>query len=76
MDTHLYQTGVPKTRIVQVLMKIRHEWETVARGDSLTEIDGNVGLLLFDIAINLGLEGLDLRVALGSLADEVLEILD
>ena len=76
MDTHIPQTVISKTQVIQALMRIRHEWETAARGDSLTEMKGNVGYLLFDIATNLGLEGRDLRVALGDLADEMVEALD
>jgi hypothetical protein len=73
MDTHYPPTVISKTQVIQALMRIRHEWETAALGDSLIQITGSVGFLLFDIAISLGLEGRDLKVALGDLADEVLE---
>ena len=76
MDTHYPQTVISKTQVIQALIRIRHEWETAAHGDSLTEISGNVGYLLFDVATNLGLEGRDLEVALGDLADEMVEALD
>jgi len=76
MDTHISQYTISKTQIIRALMRIRHEWETAARGDSLAEMTGNVGYILFDVAINLGLEGRDLRVALGDLADEMIEALD
>jgi hypothetical protein len=76
MDTHYPQTVISKTQVIQALMRVRHEWETAARGDSLTEVSGNVGYILFDIAIGLGLEERDLGVALGDLADEMIEALD
>ena len=76
MDAIRSPLTITQTEVIQALKVIRNQWEDAAQGDSLTQINGNVGYLLFDVAVALGLAGKDLRIALGDLADEVVETLD
>ena len=71
MDETVSLVTISRTEVIQALTVIRNEWENAAQGDSLTQIEGNVGYLLYDIAVALGLEERDLRLALGDLAEEI-----
>ena len=71
MSTQVSVPTIPRIQVVQILMRIRHEWEDGAQGDSLIEMDGSVGYLLYDIAEMLGLTDDEKRLALGSLVDEI-----
>lgn len=71
MTTQVSNYTITHTEIIQALMGIRHEWETAARGDSLIETNGSVGLILADVAVALGLTDGELRLALGDIADEL-----
>ena len=71
MSTQVSVPTIPRIQVVQILMRIRHEWEDGAQGDSLIEMDGSVGYLLYDIAEMLGLSDEEMRLALGSLVDEI-----
>ena len=75
MDVISSPLTITQLEVIQALAVIRNQWEDAAQGNSLTRINGSVGYLLFDVAVALGLEGMDLRIALGDLADEVVEIL-
>jgi hypothetical protein len=62
--------------IIDVLIKVRQEWELVAEGKSLLHHEGRVGLLLFDIVTKLNISTKDQRHLLGfSLFDEVTDFI-
>ncbi|MCB9112213.1 MAG: hypothetical protein H6634_13300 [Anaerolineales bacterium] len=66
-----YQPG-ERTRLILALAQLREEWQMVAKGVSLLEIEIPVGLLLNDIANRLHLTPQERFVFLGgSLIDEV-----
>ena len=71
MDTQGSDAAISRTQVVQVLMRIRHEWEDGAQGISLIEMDGSVGYLLHDIAQLLGLTNDEMKLALGVLVDDI-----
>lgn len=75
MAMQVSELVIPRSKVVQAIMKIRHEWETAARGDSLVETNGSVGYLLADMAVGLGLSESELRLALGEVADELAEVI-
>lgn len=75
MAMQVSELVIPRSKVVQAIMKIRHEWETAARGDSLVEANGSVGYLLADMAVGLGLSESELRLALGEVADELAEVI-
>jgi hypothetical protein len=65
-----------KTRVVESLALLRKEWEAAAEGESLLNIEGSVGLLLFDIVNRLELTVEEQRVLLGKdLFDEMASFL-
>jgi hypothetical protein len=64
MITH--PTFIPRTKIIDVLTKLRQEWEQAAEGENLVELDGSVGLLLADLAIAIGLTPEEQVQALGA----------
>jgi hypothetical protein len=71
MDTTGQPYQIGRLDVVRALMTVRHEWETAARGDNLTEIQGSVGYLLFDIARVLNLSHEEMRAALGDIFDDI-----
>jgi hypothetical protein len=52
-------TAIPRTHVVAALSQLRQEWQEAADGQSLTDIDGNVALLLADVAMAVGLNTLE-----------------
>ena len=76
MATQIANYMLTRTQVVQAFMRIRHDWETAARGDSLLEVNGSVGYLLADLAVALGLTGNDLKLALGDVAEELVDVLN
>jgi hypothetical protein len=45
----------PQVELVPTLAKLRYEWQQAANGESLLDMDANVGLMLADIVNSLGL---------------------
>ena len=54
-----------RSRIVEALASVRQEWQEAAESESLTEIEGSVGLLLLDVVTAMGLSPAECVVALG-----------
>ena len=73
MGTQVSDSTITHDRVIQILIRIRQEWEDGMSGYSLIEVDGSVGFLLFDFARMLGLTREEMRLALGSLVDEIHE---
>lgn len=46
---------IPRVKVVEVLTKIRTDWELATDGDSLVDVQGSVGLILVDLVIGLAL---------------------
>ena len=46
----------PRFQIVTTLSRIRQEWQDAADGNSLIEVEGNIGMLLADLINGVGLE--------------------
>jgi len=44
-----------RVAVLPALSALRRDWEAVAEGESLIQVNASVGLLLLDIATNLGL---------------------
>lgn len=51
--------------IVGAIAQVRQDWEAASEGESLTNIDGNVGLILVDVVKALGLNPDETVKALG-----------
>lgn len=45
----------PRFQIVTTLSRIRQEWQDAANGNSLIEVEGNMGMLLADLINGIGL---------------------
>jgi len=70
-------TEIPRTNVVMALSNLRKEWQQAAGGQSLMQLHANVGLLLADVAMSLGLSTLEQVQIFGAeLAYELQEILD
>ena len=68
------QFSSEQTPIIETLTTIRTEWELVADGKSLLNLEGSVGLILFDIVIRLNIPVDEQRFLLGStLFEEIAE---
>ena len=52
--------------VLENLSVLREEWEAAAAGDSLMNVSASVGLIMFDIATQLGLTPEEQTVVLGS----------
>ena len=55
MLERIQPTIIPRTHVVNTLSTLRQEWEQAANGHSLLELDANVGLLLWDMVMSIGL---------------------
>ena len=54
-----------RAQVIQVLADFRREWQTIAEGKSLVEVDAPVGLVLADIADWLQLNPQERHAILG-----------
>jgi hypothetical protein len=62
--------------VVEVLTNFRQEWEQAAEGESLVDLKGSVGLVLFDLVTALALRQSEQVQVLGSeLYEELQDIL-
>ena len=52
--------------VLPALSALRRDWEAAAEGESLLQVNASVGLLLLDIATNLGLTQEQQKLVLGS----------
>jgi hypothetical protein len=52
--------------VVEVLTNFRQEWEQAAEGESLVDVKGSVGLVLFDLVTALALRQSEQVQVLGS----------
>ena len=55
-----------RPNVVEVLANFRQEWELSADGESLVDIQGSIGLILFDLVIGLALIRYEQVQVLGS----------
>lgn len=55
-----------RAQVVEALATFRHEWQKSADGESLLNVETNVGLLLYDVANCLGLGEQEQAVLLGT----------
>ena len=68
---------IPRNNVVIALSNLRQEWQEAAGGQSLAELNANVGLLLADVAMTLGLSSIEqIQVFGAELAYELQEILE
>ena len=66
-----------RAQVVQSLAEFRREWQKMVEGQSLTDIQASVGLLLADIADRLELNPQERHVILGGkLINQVNSILE
>jgi hypothetical protein len=65
MKTYSNHQMIAREQVVQTLMDLRREFETASLGYSLLDMQTSVGLILSDIADNLGLCDCEKRQALG-----------
>ena len=69
------QTAIPRTYVVGALTKLRQEWQC-ATDRSLTSVNGNVALILADVAMTIGLDTVEQVQVFGAeLAQELDEVL-
>lgn len=61
----LNQIGIDRMQVIKGLSRVRKDWEAELDGTNLTEIEGNVGLLLADIAEAMELNQEEQEQALG-----------
>jgi len=70
------EMAVSQNQLVKALTEIRQEWELAAEGESLLNVRGNVGLLLADFVVALGLPPVETVQVLGAeLAGELQGVL-
>ena len=75
METQI-QTAIPRINVVSALTKLRQDWQDATAGRSLISIDGNVALLLVDVAMSIGLDTIEQVQVFGvELAQELDETL-
>lgn len=55
-----------KVHLITALSTLRQEWEDAAAGESLLNLDGNVGLLFADIVNSLGFSTHEMMLVLGA----------
>ena len=46
---------IQRMQLVNALTRIRQEWQDATSGESLLEVEGNMGMLLADLVNNVGL---------------------
>lgn len=67
----------PRIQTITALATLRQEWQEAAQGESLLNVDGNVGLFLADLVNTLGLSVHEQTVVLGqTLFDELRDLLN
>ena len=59
---------IERAQVIQAIRTLREDWETAA-GNDLYQVEGNVGLMLDDIARLLGLTPEECALALGHTLD-------
>ena len=75
METQI-QTAIPRIHVVSALTKLRQDWQNATAGRSLISVDGNVALLLVDVAMSIGLDTIEQVQVFGvELAQELDETL-
>ena len=60
--------GSYRVAVLPALSALRMDWEAAAEGESLIHVNASVGLLLLDIATNLGLHTGTARICVGGTA--------
>lgn len=61
------RTALPDhAAVLPALSALRKDWEAAAEGESLIQVNAPVGLLLLDIATNLGLTQEEQKLVLGT----------
>jgi hypothetical protein len=66
----------PRTQLISTLSRLRQEWQEAASGESLLNIDANVGLMFADLVNAFGLSIHEQSLTLGpELFGEMQEIL-
>ena len=72
MTAQTQNITVPRSYVVTALTRLREEWQEAADGESLIDVDGNVALLLADVAMSIGLSTVEQVQVLGhELAQEL-----
>lgn len=67
----------PRIQTITALATLRQEWQAAAQGESLLNVEGNVGLFLADLVNTLGLSAHEQIVVLGqALFDELRDLLN
>ena len=66
------QSTITRAQMLESLASLRQDWEKTANGESLLQIEGSVGLILYDFAakLNLGVEERQLLLGV-SLSEEL-----
>ena len=67
---------VQRMQLVTALTRIRQDWQEATSGESLLEVEGNMGMLLADLINNVGLSIEEQAQVLGTeLFQELQELL-
>ena len=71
----IISSHLDRQRVIESLITLRQEWEVAADGETLTRINGSVGLILADVTGCIGLSFEEQILVLGeSLTSESLEL--
>lgn len=65
-STNGIHQNIDRRKAIKGLMKIRQEWEEAADGVDLNQVQGNVGMILADVASAFGLTLEEQALALGT----------
>ena len=65
-----FVTSHVRDSLLEKLAVLRKEWEAAAEGDSLVDVSASVGLMLLDIATQLGLTPEERVLFLGARLDQ------
>lgn len=74
----MFQTvSIPQVQLISLLSTLRQEWQDAAQGQSLLDMEANVGLMLADLVNSLDLSVQEQTLVLGpELYAEMQTILD
>jgi hypothetical protein len=77
MLTRTQSSDIPREQVVAALVQLRQEWQVAAAPKSLAKTKANVGLMLSDVAMLLGLDSIErIQVLGGELTRDIEDVLN
>ena len=65
MSIHIQSRFIHNIEVIQALANLRLEWEEAVEGERLSNVQANVGLLLTDVVVAIGLTTEEQYMVLG-----------